>query len=78
MADVYDALTSDRVYKSAVSHEKAIEMIMNGESGVFNPLLLECLSDVSERVKQEVNAFAIDPPPYSMPMNNRRVNDEDA
>ncbi len=63
LADVYDALTSDRVYKSAVSHEKAIEMIMNGESGVFNPLLLECLSDVSERVKQEVDAFAIDPPP---------------
>ena len=65
LADVYDALTSERVYKSAVSHEKAIEMIMNGESGVFNPLLLECLNDVSERIRQEINAFAINPPLFN-------------
>ena len=54
MADVYDALTSKRVYKPAFSHEKAVEMIMNGECGVFNPLLLECLQDVKEYLKEEL------------------------
>ena len=40
IADVYDALCSDRVYKSAYSPEKAHEMILAGECGVFNPDLL--------------------------------------
>lgn len=48
LADVYDALTSERVYKKAIPHEKAIEMIMNGECGTFNPLLLEALGDVAD------------------------------
>lgn len=78
LADVYDALTSERVYKSAVSHETAMKMIMNGESGVFNPLLLECLEEVSERVKQELDSSAIDPPPSSMYMSNRRMSNENA
>lgn len=46
IADVYDALTSERVYKSAYTHEKAIEMILNGECGTFSPLMLECLLDI--------------------------------
>ncbi len=41
VADVYDALTSQRVYKPAFDHEKAVEMICNGECGIFNPKLLE-------------------------------------
>lgn len=52
LADVYDALTSERVYKSAYSHEKTLEMILNGECGVFNPLLLECLQDISGTLKK--------------------------
>ncbi len=55
LADVYDALTSDRVYKKAFSHETAIEMIMDGKCGVFNPLLLECLSDVADTLKTELS-----------------------
>lgn len=51
IADVYDALTSERVYKKAYSHERAMEMIQAGECGVFNPLLLECLNDISEELK---------------------------
>lgn len=43
IADVYDALTSERVYKAAFSHEKAMDMILHGECGTFNPALLECL-----------------------------------
>jgi response regulator RpfG family c-di-GMP phosphodiesterase len=55
VADVYDALTSERCYKKAFSHEKSIEMIRNNECGVFNPILLECLSDVADRLPQEIN-----------------------
>lgn len=51
LADVYDALVSDRVYKKAYSHEKAIRMILNGECGVFNPLLLECLLDIEDKIR---------------------------
>ncbi len=52
LADAYDALTSERCYKPKFSHEKSISMILNGECGVFNPLLLECLKDVSENLKE--------------------------
>jgi len=55
VADVYDALTSERCYKKAFSHEKTIEMIHNNECGVFNPLLLECLDDVADRLPEEIN-----------------------
>ena len=51
MADVYDALTSERCYKRAFTHDEAIRMILNGECGAFNPLLLECLKDVSEELR---------------------------
>lgn len=52
LADVYDALVSERVYKKAFSHEKAIQMILNGECGTFNPVLLECLLDIQRQLKQ--------------------------
>ena len=52
VADVYDALTSERVYKKAFSHEKAMEMILAGECGTFNPLLLECLQDIQGRIQE--------------------------
>ena len=51
LADVYDALTSERVYKKAFSHEKSIEMIKNGECGAFNPLLLETMCDIQDKIK---------------------------
>lgn len=51
VADVYDALTSDRVYKRAFSHEKAMQMILDGECGQFNPVLLQCLVNIQDRIK---------------------------
>lgn len=54
IADVYDALTSKRVYKDAFAHEKAIWMILNGECGLFNPLLLDCLLDIKDSLKEEL------------------------
>ena len=58
MADVYDALTSERVYKPAYTHEEALAMIAHGECGAFNPLLLECLQDISDALKQELHVMS--------------------
>jgi len=54
LADVYDALTSVRVYKPAHSHEKAMAMILNGECGAFQPLLLDCLVESSDVIQREM------------------------
>ncbi len=54
MADVYDALTSERCYKKAFPHETAVQMITNGECGAFNPLLIQCLLDVQGELKQDI------------------------
>jgi putative two-component system response regulator len=54
LADVYDALTSPRVYKPAHPHEKALSMILNGECGAFQPLLLECLVESSDIIQREM------------------------
>jgi len=55
LADAYDALTSSRVYKPAYSHEQALSMILNGECGAFQPLLLECLVESSDIIRQEMS-----------------------
>ena len=47
IADVYDALTSERCYKKAFDHDTAIQMILDGQCGQFNPLLLKCLKKLS-------------------------------
>ena len=57
LADVYDALTSERCYKKAFSHEKAVQMILNGECGAFNPLLLQCLTDIQADLKEELKQY---------------------
>ena len=56
LADAYDALISDRVYKKAYSHEQAMKMILNGECGAFNPVLLECLTDIQDHLKEVVDS----------------------
>lgn len=55
LADVYDALVSKRAYKAAFSHEKAMEMILGGECGTFNPMLLENLVEIQDRLRAEIN-----------------------
>jgi len=60
LADVYDALTSERCYKPAYDHEKAIHMILHGECGAFNPLLLECLEESSELLRMELQKSELD------------------
>lgn len=59
LADVYDALTSVRVYKPAYTHEQALNMITNGECGVFNPMLLECLLEEGENIQERLRENSI-------------------
>lgn len=54
LADVYDALTSERVYKSAIPHKEAIQMIVDGKCGAFNPQLIECLKDVEGELQKKL------------------------
>ena len=58
LADVYDALTSERCYKKAFSKEKAMEMILDGQCGAFNPLLLECLKDFEDIIEVSLDIDA--------------------
>ncbi len=51
VADVYDALTSERCYKPAHTPDQAMQMIREGQCGAFHPLLLDCLSDILDRLK---------------------------
>lgn len=44
LADAYDALTRERIYRQAVPHDEAVEMIINGKCGAFSPKLLSCFS----------------------------------
>lgn len=61
IADVYDALTSERVYKPPFSHEEALRMILNGECGPFDPLLLECLSECADQIRDVIFTKSDDP-----------------
>ena len=54
LADVYDALTSERCYKKAYSHEEALAMILDGQCGTFNPILLQCLKEISYTLQNEL------------------------
>ena len=47
IVDVYDALTSERCYKKAFDHDTAVQMILDGQCGQFNPILLKCLKGLS-------------------------------
>ena len=68
IADVYDALTSDRCYKKAYDHTTAINMILNGECGAFNPLLLECLTETAAQLRI-VTGVNGDVMPYRFELN---------
>lgn len=57
LADVYDALSSKRVYKPAYSHEKSVEMILKGECGVFNPTLINCFKRINIQLKEKLKSY---------------------
>ena len=73
LADVYDALTSDRCYKKAYSHETAMQMILNGECGAFNPLLLECFSAVGDKLRENLQH---EPSEFDYRLESQRLSTE--
>lgn len=54
LADVYDALISERCYKKVYSHDEALKMILEGRCGAFNPILLQCLQEIAEILESEL------------------------
>ena len=54
IADVYDALTIERVYKRAFSSNFEMEMSLNEDCGAFHPMLLECLMAAQDRINTEM------------------------
>lgn len=73
MADVYDALTSERCYKKSFDHATAIKMITNGECGAFNPLLIQCLLDVQDQLFENIHT---DPRRFDYRQEAKRLSDE--
>ena len=69
LADVYDALTSERCYKEAVPHEKAVRMILDGACGVFNPILLDCLLEIAPHIQEELRQDVVGEPDRQLVSN---------
>ena len=59
IADVYDALISKRVYKEAMSHQSAMEIMIRGKGSHFDPLMLEAFLQV-EPIFNQIAARNID------------------
>jgi len=59
LADVYDSLTRDRVYRDACSHEDAVGLILEGKVGAFHPLLLECLRRIQRDIPRALEKNTI-------------------
>ena len=69
LADVYDALTSERCYKKAYSHKDALKMILDGQCGAFNPTLLSCLQEIADTLENEL----VDTPHAQETKQNRDI-----
>lgn len=57
VADVYDALTTRRAYKEALSHDQAVAIIMSGKGSHFDPDLVEVFSDINEEFRDIADKF---------------------
>lgn len=66
LADVYDALTSERCYKKAYSHKEALKMILEGQCGAFNPVLLQCLQEISDTLEKDLEKGSVEEKPVSI------------
>lgn len=65
LADVFDALTVNRVYKEAYPFDRAVNMILGGECGVFSPKLLACFKQVAPQMGVLAQEYADGRPPKS-------------
>ncbi len=58
LADSYDALTSKRVYKSRIPHEKAVEIIIQEKGSHFDPEVVNAFLEVEENFRQIALKYA--------------------
>ena len=54
LADAYERLTSGEKYGRTFTTEEAIDLILSGKQGAFNPILLECLSEIETKLKVNI------------------------
>ena len=73
LANAYDALVSDRGYRKVYSHDTALKMILDGERGSFNPLLLECLRRIHTKIRQEYEKAALGRKEDSFPKDDGKT-----
>ena len=59
LADAYDVLVSEHSYKRGVPHKQAVQMLLDGEKGVFNPVLLQCFVEAEGQISQELGTRAV-------------------
>jgi putative two-component system response regulator len=52
IADVYDALISERPYKPAYTHEKAVEIIMNDSGKRFDPAIADVFYAIRDKFQE--------------------------
>jgi putative two-component system response regulator len=58
VADVYDALISRRVYKDGMSHEKAVQIMIEGKGSHFDPDMLDAFLEIQEEFRSIARRFA--------------------
>ncbi len=57
IADTYDAVTSDRSYRKGMTHEKAVEIIVQESGTLFNPLLVEAFMNCQDEFEQYLESI---------------------
>lgn len=57
VADVYDALTSERCYKDAITHQQAMEIIIEGKGSLFDPRLVDLFVSANQRFEAELTGI---------------------
>ena len=78
LADIYDALTTKRVYKDAYSHDMAFEMILKGECGVFSEKLLSCFKSCRDDFRNHAEnpgALALPVPKFAVSGKGHSMDD---
>jgi putative two-component system response regulator len=60
VADVYDALISRRVYKAGMSHEAAVEIMLEGKGKHFDPDILDAFLQIREQFRAIAREYADD------------------
>lgn len=58
VADVYDALTSHRVYREAMRHDQAVAIIIEGRSRHFDPDVVDAFAEITEQFENIADCYS--------------------